>query len=157
MKRLATIVQNAACLLFFVSATARAEDNKAADTKKGDVNGTWTWTQAGRNGGPDREFTLKLKTEGDKLTGTLSSPGRGGQSSDAKIEHGKVNGEEVSFDVTREFNGNSFTTKYKGKVSGDSITGKASTERNGETRDRDWTAKRKSDKGDAKKDDSKKS
>jgi len=121
MKRLATIVQIAACLLFFVSATARAED------KKNDPNGTWTWTQQGRQGGQEREMTLKLKTEGDKLTGTLTMPGRNG-STDTKIDHGKV--------------------------SGDSITGKVSTERNGETRDRDWTAKRKSD---TKKDDSKKS
>jgi hypothetical protein len=148
MKRLATIVQIAACLLFFVGVTARAED------KKNDPNGTWTWTQQGRQGGQERQMTLKLKSEGDKLTGTLTMPGRNGETSDTKIDHGKVSGDEVSFDVTREFNGNSFTSKYKGKVNGDSITGKISTERNGESRDRDWTAKRKSD---TKKDDSKKS
>jgi hypothetical protein len=138
MKRLATIVQLTACLLFFVGFTARAED------KKSDPTGTWTWTQQGRQGGQDREMTLKLKSEGDKLTGTLTSPGRNG-STDTKIEHGKIAGDEISFDVTREFNGNSMTTKYKGKVNGDTITGKASFERNGEARDRDWTAKRKSE------------
>ncbi len=140
MKRLATIVQITACLLFFVGFNARAED------KKNDASGTWTWTGPGRNGNPGREQTLHLKVEGDKLTGTLSSPGRDGQARENKIEHGKVSGDEVSFDVTREFNGNSFTTKYKGKVNGDSIVGKSSFERNGETRDMDWNAKRKSDK-----------
>ena len=40
--------------------------------------GTWTWTQPGRNGGPDRKSTLKLKVDGDKVTGTISAPGRGG-------------------------------------------------------------------------------
>src|SRR5262245_40215901 len=139
MKRLATLVQLTACLLFFVGVTARAEDKKA------DPTGTWTWTTPGRNGGPDREQTLKLKAEGDKLTGTMSAPARGGESRETKIEHGKITGDEISFDVTREFNGNSLTAKYKGKVSGDTITGKVSTERNGESRDRDWTAKRKSE------------
>ena len=99
-------------------------------------------------------MSLKLKVDGDKLTGTLTSPGRNGETSDTKIDHAKVSGDEVSFDVTREVNGNSFTTKCKGKVTEDTITGKISTERNGESRDRDWTAKRKSD---TKKDDSKKS
>lgn len=139
MKRLATIVQITACLLFFVGISARADDKKA------DPTGTWSWTTPGRNGGPDREQTLKLKADGSTLTGTLSTPGRNGETRDTKIDHGKVTGDEVSFDITREFNGNSMTTKYKGKVSGDAITGKISFERNGETRDRDWTAKRKSD------------
>ncbi len=154
MKRLATIVQITACLLFFVAVNARAED------KKSDPTGTWTWTMPGRNGNPGREQTLKLKADGDMVTGTLSAPGRNGEVRDTKIEHGKVTGNEVSFDVTREFNGNSMTSKYKGKVGADSITGKISFERNGEAQDRDWTAKRKSDtkgEGDAKTDTTKKS
>ena len=40
-----------------------------AQDKKVDPTGTYVWTQAGRNGGPDRTNTLKLKLEGDKLTG----------------------------------------------------------------------------------------
>lgn len=66
---------------------------------------------------------------------------RGGET---KIENGKLTGDEISFDVTREFQGNSFTAKYKGKVTADTITGKISTERDGQTRERDWTAKKKS-------------
>jgi hypothetical protein len=82
---------------------------------------------------------LKLKVEDDKLTGTYAG-GRGGET---KITNGKITGDEISFDITREFNGNSFTSKYKGKIAGDTITGKVSRERNGETRESDWTAKRK--------------
>src|SRR3954471_24778839 len=108
MKRLATIVQIAACLLFFVGVTARAED------KKNDPNGTWTFTGPGRGGNPGREQTLKLKVDGDKVTGTLASPGQNGETRESKVEHGKVTGDEISFDVTREFNGNSRTAKYKG-------------------------------------------
>jgi hypothetical protein len=149
MKRLSTLVPIAAALLFFAGMTAQAED------KKVDPTGTWTWTTPGRDGGPGREQTLKLKVEGDKVMGTLTSPGRDGQTRESKVEQGKIVGEEISFNITREFNGNSFTSKYKGKVSGDTITGKSEFERNGETMTRDWTAKRKKD--DAKKDETKKS
>jgi hypothetical protein len=87
-------------------------------------------------------MTLKLKVDGEKLTGTLSSPGRDGQTTETKIAEGKVKGEEVSFTVTREFNGNKMVSKYNGKVSADAIKGKIESERNGTPQSRDWEAKR---------------
>jgi hypothetical protein len=36
--------------------------------------GTWTWTTPGRNGGPDRKMSLDLKVDGEKVTGTVTSP-----------------------------------------------------------------------------------
>jgi hypothetical protein len=107
-----------------------------------DPSGTWSWTTPGRNGGPDRKSTLKLKAEGEKLTGKLSTPGRQGNTTDTDIEEGKVKGDEVSFKVSREFNGMKFVSKYHGKLSGDSIKGKVEVDRNGETQERDWEAKR---------------
>jgi hypothetical protein len=107
-----------------------------------DATGTWTWTRPGRNGGPDQKMSLKLKADGEKLTGTLTSPSRDGGTTDTAIADGKVNGEEVSFTVTREFNGNKMVAKYNGKVSAETIKGKIETERNGETQSRDWEAKR---------------
>src|SRR4051812_23145506 len=99
-----------------------------------DVNGTWTWTQQPRGGAnapanaTPRKSTLKLKAEGDKLTGTITQPAfgrRGGGDGgtppapvETKISNGKVNGDSISFDVTREVQGNSFTAKYSGKVEG---------------------------------------
>jgi len=80
-----------------------------------DVSGKWTFETQGRNG-PQTQ-TLTLKQSGGSLTGSLAG-GRGGE---ANISDGKVDGDNISFNVTREFNGNSFTTKYSGKVSGDSI------------------------------------
>jgi hypothetical protein len=44
--------------------------------------------------------------------------------------------------VVREFNGNKFTIKYSGTVSGDTIKGKSEFERDGETQSREWEAKR---------------
>ncbi len=107
-----------------------------------DASGTWTWSTAGRNGGAERKFTLKLKEEGTKLTGTLSTPGRGGQARDVQIEEGKVTGDQISFTITREFNGNKFVQKYTGKISGDTLKGNIEMERNGNTRKIDWEAKR---------------
>jgi hypothetical protein len=140
-KTLASLITAAACaVLAFTASTARAQNS--------DPSGTWTWSQPARNGGTPRVSTLKLKLDGDKLTGTVSMPGRGGGAAPApaKIEDGKVKGDQVSFTVTREFNNNKIVSKYSGKLSGDTIKGKVETERNGEAGpSRDWEAKRSTD------------
>lgn len=75
--------------------------------------------------------------------GTLTTPGRqGGDPRQSEIEKGMIKGDEISFTITREFNGNKFVQKYMGKVSGDTIKGKIEFDRNGETQTRDWEAKR---------------
>ncbi len=117
-----------------------------AEDKKVDPSGTWTWTAPSRGGGGERKMTLKLKTEGDKVTGTLTSPGRDGQTRDTEIADGKLKGDEISFTVTREMGGNKTTIKYNGKVSSDSIKGKSEFDRDGQTQSRDWEAKRETEK-----------
>jgi len=131
-----TKVTLAAILALGFLAEVKAEDKKA------DPAGTWSWVMPGRQGRPDRKMTLKLKVEGDKLTGNISAPGRDGQATDTEIQNGKITGDEISFTTTREFNGNKVTSKYTGKVSGDTIKGKMEFERNGEPVSRDWEAKR---------------
>ncbi|MFO1498590.1 MAG: hypothetical protein U1G07_09390 [Verrucomicrobiota bacterium] len=147
MKRqyiLGSMLGTLACALLALSAVTRVQ---AADEKKADASGTWTWTVPGRDGGPGRQSTAKLKVEGDKLMGTVSSPGRqGAEPRETAIENGKVKGDEISFTVTREFQGNKFTQKFMGKVSGDSIKGKIESERNGQPMSRDWDAKRSTEK-----------
>jgi len=114
----------------------------AADAKV-DPSGSYIWTSQGRNGGADRTNTLTLKLEGDKLTGKVTAPGRGGAEPTAtEITDAKIAGADVSFSVTREFNGNSMTTKYSGKLADGAIKGKTETERNGEAQSRDWEAKK---------------
>ena len=112
-----------------------------ADTNT-DPSGTWSWTMRGRQGGTGRKVTLKLKTEGTKVTGTMSMPGRNGQSNDTEIKDGKITGDQISFNVVRERNGNTITTKYSGKITGDTIKGKMEYERNGEPLSRNWEATR---------------
>jgi hypothetical protein len=102
----------------------------------GDATGTWTWTME-RNG-QTITTTLKLKQDDTKLTGTIS----GRNNSETPIEDAKIEGDTISFRVTREFNGNRMVIKYRGTLSGDTIKGKSEVERDGETRERDWEAKR---------------
>ncbi len=79
-----------------------------------DVSGKWTWEQQGRNG--NTTSTLTLKADGAKLTGSLDG-GRGA----TDISEGKVDGNAVSFSVTRSMGGNDVTTKYTGTLDGDSL------------------------------------
>ena len=115
----------------------------ASQALAADATGTWTWTRPARQGGEAQKMSLTLKADGEKLTGALTSPGRqGGDPTKTEISEGKVKADEISFSVTREFNGNKMTSKYSGKVTADTIKGKTESERNGETQSRDWEAKR---------------
>jgi len=100
-----------------------------------DVSGKWVAQVPGRNG-QTREVTMNLKADGATLTGTVS--GRGG---DNPISDGKIDGDNISFTQTLEFNGNSVKLIYKGKISGDEI--KFTREREGgEGQPAEFTAKR---------------
>ena len=78
-----------------------------------DVTGKWT-SEGGGKGGPQ---TFNLKADGSKLTGTVE--GRGGPT---EIANGKVDGDTVSFSVTRDMGDKGkMTINYKGKVEGDTL------------------------------------
>jgi hypothetical protein len=100
-----------------------------------DATGKWTWKLKIQ----DREIeqNLVLKQEGEKLTGTLGAGER-----KAEIADGKVKGDEVTFTVTRERNGQQFKTNYKGKVEGDTLKGTMVSTRDGQERSREWIAMR---------------
>jgi hypothetical protein len=129
---------------FALMVAAAAVQVQAAD-KKADPTGTWKWSVPGRNGGPARDNTMTLKRDGDKLTGKVKGGRAGDEGTD--IEEGKIKGDEISFKVTREFNGNKIVAKYKGTLSEDTIKGKAEIDRGtGDPVSRDWEAKREDDK-----------
>jgi hypothetical protein len=138
----ASLLAVASCAVLAFSLPAQAQETKV------DPTGTWTWNVQGRGGGgggggEPRKVTLKLKLEGEKLTGTISMPGRpGAQPRETEIRDGKIKGNEISFAVVREFGGNTMTQKYVGKISGAKITGKTEFQRGGETLSRDWEAER---------------
>jgi hypothetical protein len=100
-----------------------------------DIGGKWTAQVPGRNG-QTREQTFNFKVDGSTLTGTVS-----GRMGDMPIADGKIDGDQVSFTQTMEFNGNAMKFVYKGTVSGDEI--KFSRQRDGgEGQPQTFTAKR---------------
>lgn len=93
-----------------------------------DVTGNWTAMVPGRNG--DQETKITLKQDGDKLTGSMTSP-RG----ERQISEGKVTGDSISFTV--ETQRGKFT--YMGTVSGNEIKFKRE---GGQGEAREFTAKK---------------
>lgn len=100
-----------------------------------DVTGKWTAEMPGR-GGQTREATFTFKVDGGTLTGTV-----GGMRGERPISDGKIEGDQISFTQTLEFNGNTIKLLYKGTVAGDQIKF-TRTREGGQGRTREFTAKR---------------
>ena len=93
----------------------------AAQDKKDDVSGTYTWTSQGFGG--EQAVTLKVKQDGDKITGTIS-----GFQGDDQIQEGTFKDGTLTFKVSRDFGqGRPIVTLYTCKISGDTIKGKGET------------------------------
>jgi autotransporter translocation and assembly factor TamB len=80
-----------------------------------DVSGTWKGTAQTPNGPVERTFNFKV--DGNKLTGDTTSEMFG----KSVIEDGKVDGDNISFTITIDFQGNEGKVNYNGKVDGDTI------------------------------------
>ena len=100
-----------------------------------DVSGKWMAEMPGR-GGNTQKVTMDLKADGDKLTGSISNP-----MGETAISDGKVDGDTITFTVTREMQGNTIKMNYTGKVSGDEIKFTVQRE-GGQGQAREFTAKR---------------
>jgi hypothetical protein len=92
-----------------------------------DVTGKWSAEVPGR-GGNTQTMAINLKAEGNQLTGTVS-----GRRGDNPISDGKINGDDISFNVVLDFQGNSIKMIYTGKVAGDEIKFKREVEGRGST------------------------
>ncbi|MGH9656950.1 MAG: hypothetical protein ACRD96_00305 [Bryobacteraceae bacterium] len=94
-----------------------------------DFGGKWTAEVPGRDGAVATTFNFKV--DGDKVTGTASSP-RG----EVQIQDGKVSGDTISF---KQMGGNA-TILIEGKMVGSEI--KFTRKREGGGQAREFTAKR---------------
>ena len=99
----------------------------------GDVTGKWVASMETPNGA--RETTFTFKADGAKLTGSVS-----GRQGDTQIQDGKVDGDNISFLVKMEIQGNEVKIDYTGKVEGDSI--KMKSQREGTDRVQEFVAKK---------------
>jgi hypothetical protein len=80
-----------------------------------EIDGKWTAQFEGRNG--EQTQTLTLKASDNVLTGTI----QGARGPAAEISNGKIDGNNISFTVVREFRDNKFTQEYKGTISGSEL------------------------------------
>jgi hypothetical protein len=122
----------ALCLAFGLLTLGLAGTARGAD----DPTGTWKFTVE-RNG-QQREVVLTLRLEEGKLTGHI--PAR--NNTVTPIDDGKYENGAISFSITRDVNGVKRTSKYSGKLSADTITGKIESERDGKPVTTDWVAKK---------------
>lgn len=95
------------------------------------VDGNWEMSMQGRQG--PQTSTLTIKTDGNKLSGSIK-----GQRGETPISDGTVDGNKISFTVTRQTPNGEFKQTYTGTVDGDNIKGTVQMGENS----RDWTAKR---------------
>jgi len=146
MKLQRSICLTTALLFLAVTgSTVNAEESVVNPT------GTWKVTVSSTNtqARPAAQ-TLKLTLNGGTLTGTLSynsSPTVNGKArvSELPITEAKLNGSELSFNFTHPpaaGNGPNATYSYQGTISGDTIKGTFTTEWMGQTRTKNWEAKR---------------
>ena len=133
-------------LLWTIGASAEESsiDTKEAAKAEVDPTGTWKWEREFRDN--VMRSTLKVqKVDGGKLAGTLQTifgDGGGPGSDPVKIDNGKVDGENVTFSVTRNFNGNEFTIDYKGKYANGELGGTYTLDFGQGPREMEWKAKR---------------
>jgi osmotically-inducible protein OsmY len=93
------------CLMALGALTASAAD----------ISGNWKGTADTPNGTVERTFVFKV--DGHKLTGETTSNMFG----KSTIEDGQVDGDNVTFSITVNVQGNEGKVTYKGKVEGDTI------------------------------------
>ena len=125
-------MKSAVCIAFSVLTLCLAGTSLGAD------NPTGTWKFTVERNGQQREVVLTLLLEDGKLTGHI--PAR--NNTVTPIDNGKYENGEISFSITRDVNGMKRTSKYSGKLSADTITGKIESERDGKPVTTDWVAKK---------------
>jgi hypothetical protein len=83
------------------------------------VPGDWKW-QISPQGGDPINMSANFKVDNGKLTGVFLD---GFDNQKFDIKDGKVDGDKVSFTITRPINDMTITINYSGKLDGDTITG----------------------------------
>jgi hypothetical protein len=104
-----------------------------------DATGTWQWTMSFREF--KTRMTLKVKQQGEKLTGKVGAEGR----RESDIKDGRVRKGEVSFSLERDRGGVKSVTKFRGKLVDDTIEGTQETGGTNTMRTLPWKANRISD------------
>lgn len=121
MKKLLSIL-SVFVLALMAAVTAAAQSNVAGE-----------WDAAMNTPGGTRNFKIKFKVDGEKLTGEV------GRDTGTLPLTGSVKGNDIQFTYTVKYNDNDLVLTMTGKVSGDSIAGTVSF---GGMAEDQWSAKR---------------
>lgn len=110
----------------------------ASAAEREDPTGTWRWSAKSTAGKLDMILKLKREESGD-LAGTIE----GSRAPRKAISESSFDQGVVEFSVTRIRKDGKITTRYRGKLDGNTITGTADVTRvDGKVVTRDWVAKR---------------
>ncbi|HXG47898.1 MAG TPA: hypothetical protein VNO52_09755 [Methylomirabilota bacterium] len=100
------------------------------------VGGLWRWTHTAA-GGQTFEPQVRLIQTETQLTGTLTWG-----ENQVPISSGRVEGSNVTFQVIRERDGETFTNTYSGLAEGDILRGRVASNWGGVDKVIDWQARR---------------
>ncbi len=82
-----------------------------------DIDGKWTGSIAGPDGGQGMPVSYTFKADGNTLTGTSLGP----DNSQIPIKNGKIDGNNISFSISFDMGGQEMKMDFKGVLSGDQI------------------------------------
>jgi len=124
-------------LCCLTTALLSLDAHAAESTNVSKLDGVWKWSFTMPDG-TKAEPKVKLKLEGDTFTGnSIPRPGMSIPITDPKLD-----GDKITWSVVREAGGRKTTTRYEGKLDGETIKGSIHSDWAGEPRRYDWLAKR---------------
>ncbi|MEE8469110.1 MAG: amidohydrolase family protein, partial [Planctomycetota bacterium] len=126
---------------FDAKAEAQGEPDEGAD-----VTGSWELTFADDDEGRTLQLTLKMDESG-KVTGTVTTENPMDQSTIHADVTGKVAGKEVNLEMTFAIGDFTVAFELKGKLKGDTISGKSTLRMPGNEEENRFEAKRQPDRG----------
>ncbi len=121
-------------LLNPVLAADKQEKPAAAPTNT--VSGKWVYT-LDVSLDTSLDFTAEFKQDGENVTGFVTV-----QELKTAIEKGKFKDGQLTFEIPREYGGVKFTSRYAGKLTGDTLKGKIVSGTAPVERTYEWSAKR---------------
>jgi SAM-dependent methyltransferase len=99
------------------------------------VAGTWQWSLG--EAGTGQQNQLRLEQKYQKIEGHVRFEGK-----EPKLLEPKLEGDQVSFQVDSESQGQSLSMRFKGRISGDTITGDVDIQRGSIRGTQAWKATR---------------
>lgn len=99
------------------------------------ASGRWSSNVAGRAG--EETVALNLDQQFQRINGTVTIDGK-----QMPVQNGRVQGEEISFAVMRDVDGQRVAQRFNGRVKGDRIEGVAEVQDGDATGKHDWRAQR---------------